>query len=143
MQTSGEEETMFEAEGGCSCGAVRYRVKATPYHLTHCHCTQCRRASAAPFVTWFSVRSEGFVVLKGGLARHRSSPMAVRSFCARCGTQLTFQRDDRASEVDVTMCSLDDPAALTPEDHTYTRSRLPWVRTGDGLPEHVTTRESG
>ena len=44
-------------------------------------------------------------------------------------------------EVDITTCSLDDPEALTPEDHIYTRSRLRWVVLGDGLPEHAAVRE--
>ena len=64
----------FEAEGGCLCGAVRYRVSGSPYHQTHCHCTLCRRASGAPFVTWFSVAREGFLVTQGKpctTARHR------------------------------------------------------------------------
>jgi hypothetical protein len=132
---------MLEAEGGCLCGAVRYRVSGQPYHLTHCHCTLCRRAAGAPFVTWFSVPSDGFLVTRGEQVRYRSSPVAVRGFCGRCGTQLTFQRDDTPGEVDITVCSLDDPEALTPEDHTYTRSRLRWVVLGDGLPEHPTMRD--
>jgi hypothetical protein len=74
--------------------------------------------------------------------RYRSSGAAVRSFCGRCGTQLTFQRDDAPSEVDITVCSLDDPEALTPEDHTFTRSRLTWIGLSDGLPEHPTIREA-
>jgi hypothetical protein len=32
---------------------------------------------------------------------------------------------------------------LTPEDHTYTRSRLRWVVFSDGLPEHLTARDAG
>jgi hypothetical protein len=70
-----------------------------------------------------------------------SASEAVRGFCLRCGTQLTFQRDDSPQEIDVTLCSLDTPAGLVPEDHTYTRSRLPWVRLCDGLPTYPTARE--
>ena len=132
-------ETM-KLEGGCLCGAVRYRVTGKPYHLTHCHCTLCRRASGAPFVTWFSVPSEGFRIAQGEPVGYQSSPGAVRSFCGRCGTALTCQRDDLRGEIDITVCSLDDPEALTPEDHTYVRSRLRWVLTSDGLPEHAMVR---
>ncbi len=132
---------MFEAQGGCLCGAVRYSVSGQPCHLTHCHCTLCRRASGAAFVTWFSVPSEGLRMTRGEPVRYRSSPLAVRSFCGRCGTQLTFQRDDTPSEVDVTVCSLDAPEALSPEDHTYVRSRLRWVMLSDGLPQHSAVRE--
>lgn len=131
---------IFEAEGGCLCRAIRYKVRGNAYHLSHCHCTLCRRASGAAFVTWFSIPSDGFLLAQGEPVHYRSSPQAVRGFCGNCGTQLTFQRDDTPGEVDVTMCSLDDPEALTPEDHIYTRSRLSWVVLRDGLPEHATVR---
>jgi hypothetical protein len=131
----------MDLEGGCLCGAVRYRVSGEPYHLTHCHCTMCRRASGAPFVTWFSAPSAGFLVTPGELVHYRSSPGAVRSFCGRCGTQLTFQRDDGVSEIDITVCSLDAPETLAPEDHTYVRSRLRWVALSDRLPKHSTARD--
>jgi hypothetical protein len=134
---------VLDAEGGCLCCAIRYRVSGRPYHLTHCHCTLCRRSAGAPLVTWFSVESGAFQITRGEPMRYRSSPAAVRSFCTRCGTQLTFQRDDTLGEVDITVCSLDDPELLTPEDHTYTRSRLRWVVFSDGLPEHLTARDAG
>jgi hypothetical protein len=133
------EETM-KLEGGCLCGAIRYRASGPPYHLTHCHCTLCRRASGAPFVTWFSVASASFQLVQGEPRRYRSTPGAVRGFCGSCGTALTFQRDDLPGEIDITLCSLDDPEALTPEDHTYVRSRLRWVEICDGLPEHAVAR---
>ena len=133
--------TTVKLEGGCLCGAIRYRVIGEPYHLTHCHCTLCRRASGAPFVTWFSVASADFVLTRGEPAVYRSSSHATRSFCKQCGTQLLFRNDASPQETDVTLCSLDDPEALSPQDHTYGRSRLRWVAVCDGLPVHATTRE--
>jgi hypothetical protein len=128
-------------EGGCLCGAVRYRVTGKPYHLTHCHCRMCRRASGAPFVTWFSVKSDEFQLLRGEPARFVSSPRAARSFCPLCGTQLTFQLLRNTAEIDITLCSLDQPEVLQPEDHTWTSSRLPWIQLADGLPLHTRTRD--
>ena len=123
-------------EGGCFCGAVRYRVGGTPWHVTHCHCTMCRRLSAAAFVTWATVRTEDYVVVRGVPARLASSARAERTFCAQCGTPLTFQLHATPDELDVTVCSLDDPEALTPEDHTQTATALSWIRLADGLPRH-------
>ena len=39
-----------------------------------------------------------------------------------------------ADEVDVTVCSFDQPAAVTPADHTWVEDRLPWIRLADNLP---------
>jgi len=38
--------------------------------------------------------------------------------------------------VDVTLASLDEPAAFPPECHAWTTSRVPWLELADGLPRH-------
>jgi hypothetical protein len=130
-------------EGGCFCGSIRYDAASTPFHETNCHCAICRRTSGAPYVTWFSVPRARFRLLKGQPARFRSSAKATRSFCPQCGTQLTFEHDDFANEIDITTCSLDDPALLPPREHIYTRSRLEWVELADRLPRYPASREEG
>lgn len=126
--------------GGCFCGAIRYEASGTAHHQTNCHCSICRRTTGAPFVTWFSVPRSGFRLVQGTPARFRSSPTATRSFCPGCGTQLTFEQDRAPGEIDVTTCSLDDPEGMPPQDHTYTRSKLGWIKLADGLREYRTSR---
>jgi hypothetical protein len=126
--------------GGCFCGWVRYEANGTPFHETHCHCSMCRRTTGAPFVTWFSVPRSRFALVRGEPARFKSSAKGERSFCGRCGTQLTFEHQDFPGEIDITTCSLDDPNVLPPKDHTWTRSRLDWIALADKLPEHPEAR---
>ena len=126
--------------GGCQCGAVRYEVRGKVTHQTLCHCTFCRRASAAPVVAWFSAAPHAFLVTAGELRTFSSSPGVVRSFCGNCGTPLTYQRDG-LHEIDVTTCSLDDPESEPPLDHTFTQSALVWAPVEDGLPRHRTLRQ--
>jgi len=131
---------MTDLKGGCYCGKLRYEATGVPFHRTNCHCSICRRTTGAPFVTWFSVKRSEFRIVAGEPARFRSSRAGTRSFCSTCGTQLTFVSDDYPDEIDVTTCSLDDPEALPPHDHTHTSSRLPWIRLADGLPEFLEAR---
>jgi hypothetical protein len=126
--------------GGCLCGEVRYEAAGTPFHQTNCHCSMCRRASGAPMVAWFSVPYAQLRWTSGVPTRYRSSAHAVRSFCPRCGTQLTFQSDRYPEEIDITTCSLDDPEQAPPQDHTRTSSQLRWVKLDDGLPRHPEAR---
>src|SRR6185503_6909117 len=37
------------AEGGCQCGAIRYRLTGEPVFLTICHCGECKRQSGSAF----------------------------------------------------------------------------------------------
>ena len=120
--------------GGCCCGSVRYEADGTPFEETNCHCSICRRASGAPFVAWFTVRPADFRIAAGEPASFRSSDHGTRTFCSRCGTPLTFASTLFPDEIDVTTCSLDDPEALPPKDHTWTSSQLSWTRGSDELP---------
>jgi hypothetical protein len=65
-------------------------------------------------VTWFSVRSSDFRITKGEPTLFNSTENGVRSFCARCGTQLIFQHADFPDEIDVTTGSLDNPELVPP-----------------------------
>ena len=120
--------------GHCSCGFIRYRVDGMRSNETNCHCSICRRTSAAPFVAWFTIPSSGFQVLSGQPATFRSSEHGTRTFCPRCGTPLTFRSTRFPNDVDITICSLDDPEEVVPKDHTRVSSRLSWVRLDDHLP---------
>jgi hypothetical protein len=112
--------------GGCLCGGVRYRLHAEPTQLSDCHCIDCRRASAAPFVTWGSVRKEDIELLSGEL---RKVPHAerLRSFAACWGTPLFFQDSEASASIDVTIASLDRPEFYSPAVAIWTEDRLPWA----------------
>ena len=126
--------------GGCLCGAVRYEASGEPYHCGYCHCVTCRRASGAPVVAWFSVKLADFRLVQGELKRFVSSDHGERRFCADCGSQLLFDDYRYRDEIDITTASLDDPGPVRPQFHLYDRSRIEWVRFGDGLPNHAETR---
>ncbi|MBP0589915.1 GFA family protein [Paraburkholderia sp. LEh10] len=124
-------------KGGCFCGKVRYEISGTPFDSTICHCTDCRRASASPFVAWFSVRQSGFRFVDGEPRSFASSKAVLRAFCPDCGTPLTYQHDDFPGEIDISTCSLDVPEQVPPEHHTWMSQKLPWIHVSDALPKHA------
>ncbi|MET3107219.1 hypothetical protein AAKU67_002582 [Oxalobacteraceae bacterium GrIS 2.11] len=128
--------------GGCFCGQIRYEVSGKPDHLTNCHCAICRRTTGAPFVTWFSVLLSEFRFMQGQPTQFKSTEKALRTFCPRCGTQLTFQHEDDQLFIDITVCSLDDPEQCPPEDHTYLGDKLNWLDLDDRLPRFIKSRSA-
>ena len=130
-------------EGGCSCGAVRYRASGEASLPTLCHCQSCRRAAAAPAVAWVTFSRGEFVFTAGAPARYRSSPPVVRTFCARCGTPLTYEHEASSQSIDVTTASLDQPEHFAPVDHTWTSERLRWWRPEPRWQEFPRARLDG
>ena len=126
-------------EGGCLCQAIRYRANGTPYNLTHCHCPSCRKASGAAFVSWLSFRNNDFTFTRGKPIYFASSAKVLRGFCSQCGTTLTYQLQD-SGEIDVTICSLDNPESVTPEDNTWVEYKLSWIDTANDLPSYEQMR---
>jgi hypothetical protein len=127
--------------GGCLCGSVRYEAAGQPYNITHCHCLDCRRSSGAPFVTWASFPRSG-LCFTTGQPREVKWAGRLRSFCSECGTPLTFMTGPNADEVDITVCSFDQPASVTPSDHTWVEDRLPWIDLADHLPTYARKRSN-
>lgn len=126
-------------EGGCLCGAVRYRVHGAPGTVAHCHCKHCRGATGAPIVTWFSVerRNVDWTAGEPRAYRHRSDwPTPItRRFCGECGSALTYEREG-SEQVDLTAATLDDPDAVSPAFHVYASRQIAWLHLGDGLPRY-------
>ncbi|MBA3898221.1 MAG: GFA family protein [Sphingomonadaceae bacterium] len=127
--------TLDVAEGGCFCGAVRYRVTGPPNALSLCHCRSCRSAAGAPSLAWAIFPESRFELVAGELATFEPSPGVERGFCARCGTSLSYTRANRPGLFDVTTASLDDPEAFAPLEEIWTEERLTWVSPNPALPQ--------
>lgn len=123
-------------EGGCLCGAVRYRASGKPLWVCHCHCRMCQRQTGAAFSTFVGFPSERIEWTRGKPSLYRSSERVERGFCATCGSTMTFHRDHK-SELDVAAGSLDHLESIAPEFHINTENQVPWLKLDDGLPCHL------
>ena len=124
-----------EVQGGCLCGAVRFAIMLPTKWCAHCHCSMCRRAHGAAYVTFCGVAASHFRVLSGGesIARFQSSPDAVRSFCRRCGSTMLFEGSRWPDEVHVALACMDGPIDREPAAHCYWDDRVEWVSVTDDL----------
>ncbi len=125
--------------GGCQCGAVRYALFAQPERVGICHCRMCQKMVGGPFFAWAAVADTDLAWTRGAPGQFASSSAAERGFCARCGTPLTFRYLKRPEHIDVSLGSLDDPAAAVPTVVMGTESRLGWCEDLlRGAPQHAT-----
>lgn len=126
----------IDAEGGCLCGAVRYRVCGPVEESGYCHCRACQRQSGSPVMAWFALARDGFAYVKGQPKTYRASDHAGREFCSDCGTYLVFREDDEKQTLGVNTATLDDPMLSPPSFHIYCESRIGWFDTKDDFPRH-------
>jgi hypothetical protein len=119
-------------EGGCLCGAVRYRVVGTQYLAGICHCTFCQRrtGSALGIVAYFDEKD--VEIIRGTLStyEHQSdeSHRWLRiEFCPRCGTTTSITAEFAPGHRGIMGGTLDDPNWLTIKRHYWTRSAQHWM----------------
>lgn len=129
---------MEEIAGSCLCGAVHFLAKRAPRWVAHCHCTLCRRAHGAAFVTWVGYDHDAVLFTSGteALAVFRSSEVGRRHFCSRCGSQVSFEGDRWPGEIHIPRALMPDDAPLpVPMAHVYWDNHATWFTADDTLPK--------
>jgi len=118
-------------EGGCVCGAVRYRLLEDPLEIHVCHCTRCQTVSGSAFVMCMPVHTRSLELLGSapeavefedpdGLAkRHRR--------CPNCGCCLWGEIEGLPEVLALQAGTLDDTSSLEPIAHIWTSSAQPWI----------------
>ena len=124
--------------GGCACGAVRYRLTSAPMFVHCCHCQDCQRQTGSAFVLNALIETDRIALLAGeprpfAMPTDSGRPHHVHR-CPACGTALWSDYGGRPALRFVRVGTLDDPAALSPDVHIYTRSKLPWVQLPAEVP---------
>jgi hypothetical protein len=124
------------ASGGCLCGAVRFTGRLPTRWVAHCHCSRCRRAHGAPFVTWAGFERSAVHIDDGDgqLRWHPGIEGGRRAFCGRCGSPMFFASDRWPGELHVARALFDDPLDRSPQAHVFVETQVDWVHLGDDLP---------
>jgi hypothetical protein len=124
-------------EGGCSCGAVRYRMTSDPLFVHCCHCLNCQRQTGSAFVINLLIESDRVELLADEpqpVEVPRDDGSTQRIFRCRSCQVAVFSNYGRPEIHFVRAGTLDDPSRVAPDVHIYTRTKLPWVTLPDSVP---------
>lgn len=127
---------MSSTVGSCLCGSVRVEARLPAKWVAHCHCTCCRRAHGAAFVTWAGFHTPDVTVLDAESRLHwyASSPGAQRGSCSHCGTPMLFTSTRWPGEMHIARALLDDALEQKPSMHVFYDTHVAWLEVRDGLP---------
>jgi hypothetical protein len=125
------------AEGGCSCGAVRYRLTSEPLFTHCCHCLNCQRQTGSAFVINLLIEADRVELLAGDpqpgdVPRDDGSTQRIYR-CADCQIAV-FSEYGRPEIKFVRGGTLDEPSQVEPDVHIYTRSKVPWISLPTSAP---------
>lgn len=121
-------------DGGCLCGAIRYRALEKPLRGVICHCSMCRKHSGAPALAFVHFAASSFSWLGDDVSWYGSSAYAQRGFCPVCGSTVGMREAVLSDRVQVCVGSLDEPGRVQIDDHVWTDEKIPWFDVSDDLP---------
>lgn len=117
--------------GGCFCGAVRYRMTIRPMFVNCCHCSDCQRQTGGAFAINAIVETdrlelEGEAPVVVTMPTGSGRPHDIYR-CGKCQTALWSDYGRRKVMSFLRVSTLDEPHAIQPDAHIFTRSKVPWV----------------
>ena len=124
-------------EGGCSCGSVRYRLTSEPLFVHCCHCLNCQRQTGSAFVINLLIETDRVELVEGepsaiDVPRDDGSSQRVWR-CPDCQVAVFSQYTSPKVRF-VRGGTLDEPSAVEPDVHIFTRSKVPWVVLPESTP---------
>jgi hypothetical protein len=128
----------MKLEGGCYCGAVRYKAEGDPILKVQCHCRECQHVSGgSPNVT-MGMPEAGFAYTKGTAKAFRRKDLpnpVTREFCGDCGTQLLSKAPALPGVVLFKVGTFDDPAVFEgPQMAIFLLDKQPFHLVPEGIP---------
>ena len=108
MMSDAEPEVL---EGGCHCGAVRYRVTVRSREAVDCNCSVCTKKGFLHVI----VPESDFELLRGADALTTyafGTRAAQHHFCCHCGIHSYYRPRSHPEQIDVNVRCLDgvDPS---------------------------------
>src|SRR5471032_2394351 len=108
------------AAGQCLCGKVRLEIDVPAFWAWHDHSTASRRAHGAAYATYVGSWRSRFRITQGRASITRFEDEAARtarSFCARCGTPLFYERAHSPEMVNIPRGLFENRTGREPRYH--------------------------
>lgn len=110
-----------------------------------CHCRDCQRQTGSAFVLNALIEADRVEILSGApepvsMPTDSGRPHDIYR-CPACKAAVWSDYGRRSLMLFVRVGTLDDPSAISPDVHIYTRSKLPWIKLPESVPAFETYYE--
>lgn len=126
-----------KVNGSCICGAITFSADLPSKWCAHCHCSMCRKAHGAGYVTWAGFEQDQVNIGSGTdqLAWYDSSPGAQRGFCRKCGSTMFFRSERWAGELHIALGCIDDKLDRQPQANVFFDRHVEWMPIDKSLKQ--------
>src|SRR6478736_6848639 len=124
------------ATGQCLCGKVTFEIDVPARWAWHDHSAASRKAHGAAYATYVGCWKKNVRVAKGkkNIATFEDEKTnTVRSFCARCGTPLFYERTRSAHMINIPRALFAGRTGREPRYHLNHAEMADWIYTGKPL----------
>lgn len=122
-------------DGGCECGAIRYRLRDAPFFVNCCHCRQCQKITGSAFAVNAMIEADRVALVQGrpaiaegGSTRCPDCAALLWATHPMFGGTILFLRAG----------TLDEGEALVPDAHFFLRSKHRWIEIPAGVRQFET-----
>jgi hypothetical protein len=125
-----------KASGRCACGEVRFEIDYPAFWAWHDHSQASRRAQGCAYATYVGTWRSRFRVLEGEehiTVFEEPKTHAKRSFCARCGTPLFYERAHAPKWVNIPRALFVTRTGREPRYHLGLHEQADWEYAGETL----------
>lgn len=138
------QDSVISAEGGCSCGKVRYKLENKALVVHCCHCLICQRQTGTAFALNALFDASNITLLQGELSEHIEATPSGKgqtiTRCCHCKVAVWshyFMGGIKEKIRFLRVGTLDNPNVLPPDVHIFAASKQSWV----SLPENAKVYE--
>ena len=126
-----------QTSGSCFCGAIRFSATLPSKWCAHCHCSMCRKAHGAGYVTWVGFEADQVRITcdEDILTWFDSSAGAQRGFCGKCGSSLFFRSERWAGELHIALACMDEPIDRQPQANVFFDEHVDWMPVDNALKQ--------
>ena len=125
-----------QSVGACVCGAVRLEIETPAVWAWHDHSAASRHAQGCAYATYVGSWKSRFRILEGEeyIARFEDETRGTaRSFCARCGTPLMYERPRAPKMVNIPRALFAGRTGREPRYHMFLAEAADWTYMGETL----------
>ena len=111
----------------CLCGGIKVKIKGKLRYVSNCHCSQCMKTHGN-FASYTSCPEDNLTFInKKTLKWYKSSKIAKRGFCSRCGASM-FYKKYNSKKISIAAGMLNNPTNLKTNSNIFTHGKLDYYK---------------